>query len=335
MLQVFGENRHRCFGCGSCCYGHAIGLLDEAEEARIRDAGEKLAVADPVVDGGLRFERSRCVFQDPSDRLCRIHKELGYEVKPLACQLWPLKLVKADGELRFGLDPGCVNTWRSWQTGEVQETPERMIARPGALSPQEQAIEAQLLGLASADLSIAGMLRALSGAVPSRERPAGGDELPAGMAERFVVRLQAIRMGQLLGKDEFGAGLVEPLAHLPAAFDALDRRSPPGFAGLLTVEQDAFAREIVRRKLWLREAPVQPATHGLFVLTALGVVACAWADPRPEVFGPALSAWTRLMRFQAFWLRVAPELETVRWLCTGAYDGELGAEVVIGSSPAP
>lgn len=329
MLQVFGDNRHRCYGCGSCCYGHAIALVDDAEQARIVEAGAKLGVSEPVVDGQLRFERSRCVFQDPDDRLCRIHKELGYEVKPLACQLWPLKLVKTEDGLRFGLDPGCVNTWRSWQDGDAQEAPGRMVARTSRLAPQERAVEEQLLGLASADLPVAGMLHALAG-----RPPRGAVELPDGMAERFVVRLQAIRMGQLLGKEAFGDGLVEPLAHLPAAFDALERSRPPRFAGRLTDEQEAFVREVLRRKLWLREAPVEPAMHGLFVLTILGAVGCAWADPRPEVFGPALSAWTRLMRFQAFWLRVAPELETLRWLCTGEYAGELGAEVVIGGSSA-
>lgn len=323
-VQTLGENRYRCMGCGSCCFGHAIGLVDEAEADRIREAGARLGVPDPVVDGELRYDNGRCVFHD-DDRLCRIHKELGAEVKPLRCQLWPLKIVKADDGLRFGVDPGCLNLWRTWRTGPEQTPAERMVVRPSATSPAEARVEAQLLAMASAEgATVAGLWSVLVG----EGRIAAG-ELPTVAGPRIAIRARAIRLGQLLAKPELGPGLQEPLAHVASFLaDGLDPAAPPRFA--LDPEMDAFALEVVRRKLWLREAPVAPAAHGLAVLSLMGAVVCAWADPSPEHFGPALSAWSRLMRFQAFWLRIAPEMEILRWMCTGQYAGELSPDVVVG-----
>jgi len=324
-LQTLGENRYECLGCGSCCFGHAIGLLDEDEEERIRQAGARLGVPNPVVDGQLRYDNHRCVFHD-EDRLCRIHKELGAEVKPLRCQLWPLKVVRADDGLRFGVDPGCLNLWKTWRTGPEQEPAERMVVRPSATSPAEARVEQQLLAMTTAEqATVPGLWSVLCG-----EGRIDAAELPAELPARIAIRAKAIRMGQLLGKPEFGDGLIEPLAHLPAFLDQLDvARLPPL---QLSEEQDAFSREVVRRKLWLREAPVSPAAHGLAVLSLMGAVVCSWADPTPEVFGPALSAWTRMMRFQAFWLRIAPEMEILRWMCTGVYEGELSPDIVVGAS---
>lgn len=320
-VRVFGENRHQCHACGASCTGWLIQLLDDEERQRIEDAGARLGVADPVVDGHLRQESHQCVFLD-EDRLCRIHRELGAEIKPLRCQIWPLKLVETEEGLRFGVDPGCLNTWRTWQTGEVPAVPVGEPARPARISPQAAMAERQLLALASGPVTAVGMLHALGGSPALR-----ATALPEGMARRIAIRARAARLGQFLDKPELGVGVREPLAHLPPFLDALDPEDPPPLA--LSDEQDAFLREVVRRKLWLREAPVSPAAHGLAVLTLLGGIVCAWADPTPEVFGPAVSAWTRLLRFQAFWLRLAPEMETLRWICTGQYAGELGAEVVI------
>ncbi len=315
-VSVLGENRYRCYGCGSCCFGHAIELLNDEEAARIREAGAKLGVPDPVEGTGVRFEDHQCVFHD-EDRLCRIHKELGAEVKPLRCQLWPLKIVPTEDGLRFGVDPGCLNTWRTWNRAEPQQPAPRMVPAPVAVGPEEAPLEEQLLGLLQVpNATVAGLCTIFAGG-----RDLAAQELPEGMAARIAARLQALRLGQLLAKPELGAGIHEPLAHLPAVLDALDRDDPPAFAGRLSDEQQAFALEVARRKVWLRQAPVRPASHGLAVLTLVGAVACAWADPTPEVFGPALSAWSRLMRFQAFWLRLAPDHDMIRFLMTGEYQG--------------
>jgi len=322
-LQTLGENRYECLGCGSCCFGHAIGLIDEAEEARIRQAGAQLGVPDPVVDGQLRYADHRCVFHG-DDRLCRIHKELGAEVKPLRCQLWPLKIVRADDGLRFGVDPGCLNLWRTWRTGPEQEPGERMVVRPSATTAAESRVEQQLLAMATAEqATIPGLWSVLCG-----EGRIDATEMPAAVPGRIAVRAKTIRMSQLLGKAEFGDGLIEPLAHLGPFLEALDPAHPPVLR--MSAEQDAFAREVLRRKLWLREAPVSPAAHGLALLTLMGAVVCHWADPTPETFGPALAAWTRMMRFQAFWLRIAPEMEILRWLSTGVYEGDLRPDFVVG-----
>ena len=322
-VHVLGENRYRCYGCGSCCFGHAIELLDDDEKARIEDAGAKLGVPDPVEGTGVRFENHQCVFHD-EDRLCRIHKELGSEIKPLRCQLWPLKIVSTEDGLRFGVDPGCLNTWRTWDTAEEQQPAPRMVPAPVAVGPDEAPAEEQLLGLLQVpNLTVGGLFTVMSGG-----RDLHAAELPEAIAPRIVARLQALRMGQLLAKAEFGDGLIEPLAHLGPFLEALDPAHPPVLR--MSAEQDAFAREVLRRKLWLREAPVSPAAHGLALLTLMGAVVCHWADPTPETFGPALAAWTRMMRFQAFWLRIAPEMEILRWLSTGVYEGDLRPDFVVG-----
>lgn len=328
-VHVLGENRYRCYGCGSCCFGHAIELLDDDEKARIEDAGAKLGVPDPVEGTGVRFENHQCVFHD-EDRLCRIHKELGSEIKPLRCQLWPLKIVSTEDGLRFGVDPGCLNTWRTWDTAEEQQPAPRMVPAPVAVGPDEAPAEEQLLGLLQVpNLTVGGLFTVMSGG-----RDLHAAELPEAIAPRIVARLQALRMGQLLAKAEFGDGIREPLAHLPAVFDALDRQAPPPLTGTLSDAQQAFVMEVARRKVWLRQAPVRPATHGLAILTMVGAVACAWADPTPEVFGPALSAWSRLMRFQAFWLRLAPDHDMLRWVMTGAYEGPFDPWGTVGAKGA-
>lgn len=324
-FTTLGAPRHRCYGCGKCCYGHNVALLDDEEVARIEKHGAALEVPDPVVDGTLRFEQGQCVFLG-EDLLCTIHAKYGFAEKPLRCQAWPLKAIKTEGELRFAVDPGCTNTWRSWKDGDVQEAPDTMVLRKGVVGQQERGIELSILRRSlEPGATVASVAQLLCG----NAHPSPTAELPEGFAQRVVTRVQATRFRQFLSKEELGWGIRSSLEHMPDAIDSWDRTAPPAF-DQLTPEQDAFALDVFRRKLYLREAPLPPKVLGDALLTMAGILACAWADPTPEVFGPALSTWTRILRFQAFWLRLAPEPQILRWIATGQYDGELSPDVVIG-----
>ena len=63
-------------------------------------------------------------------------------------------------------------------------------------------------------------------------------------------------------------------------------------------EADAWAVEATRRFVFMR-APreTRPVVRALAMLT--GAVVCGLADPEPARFGPAMSAWSRVMRTPA------------------------------------
>ena len=319
---TIGPPRADCFACGNCCYGHRVDLIDAAEIARIEGHAATLGVPNPVIDGELRFEDGGCAFLG-EDRLCSIHREYGFEEKPVRCQSWPMKLVRTEGEVRMSVDPGCVSTYRHFDSGPLLEPLDTMVIRDGAVDPQQRNLEMALLRASmEPDASVIGLLHLLA-------RSPGGPELPEGMGGRIVTRVQATRFRKLIEHPEFGWGIRQPLGHMADAIDSWDRTSPPPWSGL-TPEMDAYALDTFRRKLFMREAPEQPKIMGDALLTLTGIVACSWADPAPEVFGPALAAWTRLMRFRAFWLRLVPEPGILEWLGLGVYNGPLTPDIVIG-----
>jgi hypothetical protein len=65
----------------------------------------------------------------------------------------------------------------------------------------------------------------------------------------------------------------------------------------------------------LGDPAIPPMAHALIILG--GVLACAYADPSPEVFGPRLSAWTRACRHDKFWVPVLPDLATAERILKG------------------
>ena len=321
---TLGPPLAQCFMCGTCCYGHAVELMDDDETARIERHGATMGIEMPVVDGELRFEKGGCVFLNEK-RLCGIHDRFGFEEKPLRCQAWPLKLVRTEGEIRLGVDPGCSSTYRHFNGTETLEPPARMVVRLGAVGPQERGMELALIReTLKPNASVLGLAHLLAG---DRD-PGHVTELPGGMAARMLTRFQATRFRQLLAKEEFGWGIRSPVEHLLVGFDTWDVENPPKFE--LSPELQAYALDTFRRKLFLREAPVEPKVIGDALLTLMGIIICAWANPAPEVFGPALAGWTRLLRFKAFWLRLSPEPGILQWIGTGNYTGPLRPDIVVG-----
>ena len=127
QVETLGPLRHHCYACGKCCFGIQIPLPDPDERARIQRYGEQLAIPNAVENKEIRVENGRCSFLD-DDLLCRIHKEFGFENKPHRCREFPLKATQTEsGTLRAGVDPGCVNTYRSWREGEKQTVADPVI----------------------------------------------------------------------------------------------------------------------------------------------------------------------------------------------------------------
>ena len=92
-----------CQGCGICCRG-AIVVLNDKDLRQIRSQrwdedpdfrGKKILVRLGIFDKRYRLAQRDdgvCIFQG-ADKLCRIHKQFGYDAKPHICRMAPLQLV--------------------------------------------------------------------------------------------------------------------------------------------------------------------------------------------------------------------------------------------------
>lgn len=302
-FHVLGPLRHRCFACGGGCQGMVVWLRDE-EQAHLRALAEDLEVGvDPVDDRRIRYVDGRCVFLEPDGR-CRIHARRGLHEKPLICRQYPVVVVRTEGGLRAGVDPGCYAAWRTWQDGP--EVPAAHAAvNPRLLPPPLATHEEWLLDLLQAeDASLVLLGAALAGAsaVP-----------PPGMAARFAARLRAAEVAPLLERPGTSAWLREHLHRILTAVPEPALASWP----LLDPDAEAFALDAIRRMLFLRLGSPALGPVGNALLLLLGAVAAGWADPDPEGYGPLLSAWTRAIRSDAFWFALAPSPASLQELATG------------------
>ena len=178
--------RYSCHGCGDCCRDFTVQLTAE-DEARLAAQAWEAVIGEPVTvrfRGGV-FLRQRedgaCVFLQP-DGLCRIHAALGFEAKPLACQVFPFSLAPGTEGTVAGINFAC----RS-----VQEN-------RGAALPTH-----------AADL------RRFQAAVPAAQRPVGV-ALAGGMeARRDEVETLAATMDRwLTRRDESWTDRMDGLAWL-------------------------------------------------------------------------------------------------------------------------
>ena len=98
--------RWDCHQCGVCCRGSVVPLsADDLARLEAQKWREQPDLKDtPVVvrESWLGHEYrlahrddGSCVFLMP-DGLCRIHKELGFDAKPLVCRMFPLQIVPRD-----------------------------------------------------------------------------------------------------------------------------------------------------------------------------------------------------------------------------------------------
>lgn len=109
--------RWSCHQCGVCCRGSLVRLSDE-DVARLKSQnwrehpeyrGASVMVQESWLGGGYRLaqrEDGRCVFL-MEDGLCRIHKEFGFDAKPLPCRMFPLQIVPRDNAAYVTIRRAC------------------------------------------------------------------------------------------------------------------------------------------------------------------------------------------------------------------------------------
>ena len=95
--------RWDCHQCGICCYGSIV-RLSELDRQRLKEQGwdqhpDYRGIQTVVREGWFssqyhlaQRDDGSCVFLMP-DGLCRIHKEFGFEAKPLLCQMFPRQII--------------------------------------------------------------------------------------------------------------------------------------------------------------------------------------------------------------------------------------------------
>jgi len=227
-----------------------------------------------------------------------------------------VRVSRAEDGLRVGIDPSCTSNWRVWRDGPAVDVSSALEPHDITLSTEDAGAGKALLGMAqSKSMDVARLLWVISGGQPPMSP--NGDDLPPGFGSRLIDRVLALHVDRFIRDPEVGEGIRAPLAHVADFVGTLDRESPPAWRGRLPPDLDEFVLEVVRRSVFMRLNDKDLPLVGHVLLLLSGAVVCAWADPTPEVFGPALSTWTRACRYRAFWQGFFPRTETISWLATG------------------
>jgi len=132
-LLVPAAARFTCHGCGACCQTVIPMPVHAHERARILSHAEFLRRTFPGEDPeslflrersiagleiySLRTRDGRCVFLG-DDNLCRIHKEVGGDVKPAVCREFPLAFAVTPDGVQVSLRPNCESAARSRRDGQ-------------------------------------------------------------------------------------------------------------------------------------------------------------------------------------------------------------------------
>ena len=291
------EIRHACLGCGGSCQGVLVSLLSEEEIARVRAAAARLGRADPVLPGpkpALRLEGGACNLLDENNR-CSI-----YEDRPEICRQYPLVALRADGDLRFGIDPGCYTAIHTWRTGPSLEGGEALLRR-SEMSEHDRAFERAFLTVCATEGCT---LRRLAEALSNSD--------PLGLLDRFEQRLREVDLEKLLSGTAPSVRL--SLAPLAARYQT---PQPPSPWPTLDAPTEAYAVDAIRRMVYLRLSGSVPSLYGLALLSLMGAVLCALTRPDPDPYGRSLAAWLRVTRAPAFFGALLPDAESLKHLATG------------------
>ncbi len=109
--------RWDCHQCGVCCRGSVVPLSAEDVD-RLKDqkwherpefASTPVMIRESWLGHDYRLAQrddGSCVFLLP-DGLCQIHKELGFDAKPLVCRMFPLQVVPRDKVAYLTLRRAC------------------------------------------------------------------------------------------------------------------------------------------------------------------------------------------------------------------------------------
>jgi len=109
--------RWECTGCGKCCRGNIVPLDDDDLKTFRKQQwdkhpdfrGKRTLVKRSLFGSSYRLAQHKdgtCVFLN-EDGLCQIHKEFGFENKPLVCQMYPLQIVPAGDTAYLTLRRSC------------------------------------------------------------------------------------------------------------------------------------------------------------------------------------------------------------------------------------
>jgi lysine-N-methylase len=107
--------RWDCHQCGVCCRGSIVPLdeedLKKLKEQKWEEHPDYRGVAvTAALDRGRKQLAKRadgsCVFL-MDDGLCRIHKDFGFDKKPLVCRMFPLQLVPRDKQAVLTIRRAC------------------------------------------------------------------------------------------------------------------------------------------------------------------------------------------------------------------------------------
>lgn len=115
-------SRFSCHSCNRCCSEqHLLGPIPRTERDAILqafaergdNAGSDPSNFIPLPTGAaepvylLRPRGGHCSYLDREDGLCKVHKELGEEVKPSVCRMFPYRAVRTPNGWDVGMSLGC------------------------------------------------------------------------------------------------------------------------------------------------------------------------------------------------------------------------------------
>jgi Fe-S-cluster containining protein len=344
--------RHECVGCGRSCQGHLLGPLDDAYLARADRVHAQMVEIYPELEGinpvweveddsvkAFRKalttrEDGTCIYLD-DDRLCRVHKHLGADQKPIICRLFPLTIVQAEDGVRVGTPLRCYTHHRSWASGPevtavqltgipADEMPTftargmdsssrgRVVLNPEPAGDYAKMLRAEesiiaILQRPDATVSILlAMLFEMSEGAPLM-RPLDGIVEESQFGPETVGRLRRFSQGM---RKATGALLDDPgpsthtfeIAALLAFIDGLEARPFHG----LTAGERAFSMHTLSEWIFLREWVHQPSLLVGVLLLLVGIILAHWRAEDEggdhsegevsDAFGFSLACWCRLMR---------------------------------------
>jgi lysine-N-methylase len=117
IITIAQDERWKCRGCGRCCRGNIVPLHDD-DLKRLKSQNWKkhpdFSQQPFMIHQGWFSRQHRlaqhsdgtCVFLD-KEGLCRIHKEFGFNEKPLICRMYPLQIVPLEKAAVLTLRRSC------------------------------------------------------------------------------------------------------------------------------------------------------------------------------------------------------------------------------------
>jgi len=281
-IEVLGRLRHRCLQCGGICHSAVPVGAEEADQIATR--ARTVGVSRPVVDGRLRTVQGRCVFL-AKDRRCKLHTRFGPEAKPKVCQQYPVVSTRTETHVRVGVDPGCLMAYQSWRDGPEVDT-DRLLTSRVELPEAQRDSEQQLLDACGLEgQTLGGLLQILTGE-PADAGP------PAAFGQRLLARVQGSKLAARIQHPDTLLPLRDLLTPIARRISGLE--APPEWS--LGADEEAYAIASIQRMLFLRLVHFFPMPVGTALVLTSGAVLCAWTHTEADRFGPALSAWCRIVR---------------------------------------